>query len=1418
MSGRLPNNPKGVGQGRYKRSDDIRNMIGSPQGMEMRDFGTQPSHSAPSASNEPPPILPTISSEDNVVSSLSPHQVHRPPPFPTPPIAPSVSTESESTTPPSNFQQLPQFPNARSPSPQLARPPIARTPGSSDPSVVRTPGSAGNHYNSGRGRPHGLQSSYGNSSFTSRGRQQQPTPPDIQARMSAGSAFSRSTTSPRNLQPPVASTSPRSRFASGSGGSNNRQPGQSTIAANSPQSRLSTGSSYQYQQFPNQNAFAVMSPSPSRLSIGSNYQPSLAAASPRSRLSTGSNYQPFAGQRLSDVPQSFDSPSMPPPSATRSQMDYDDSESDTSSVKEPFTDQVDSLNRLLTSPDRGLGPLAQTNLSPDVEDDFLDAEMKDMESSRFELQKELSAIDFSTFEDSPPSRSDSPPSKGIYQNTPPTQSHSSSARKLKPPSGGRASPSNMSENKITKSPIRSSISNAFGFFRNASKMRRRQKEYASLPEGNSPPAAVIIPDDGLSVQPGGSGGIAAIDKMSIASSLQNDSHIMEDDDADNDYPIPSRDRDSPEDPDFYGDDPSTSSARFLAAIQGRPDLPELDVGGRTSPSHPDREEDSEMTAGTRQKQIRASLDSRRLSTPMSHPFDEITPRHDDSILLPDMSPKSDVETEFFHDHGGSVTSGTPRTLNRDGATPVHAVGSFDAGSNIASPLVLLDVDDDEEEEEVVFQSEKSSTARNVSRQLPPNMPTDYHTAERKEQEGNNSIDAASSVDEHAYHLENVYNGQDDQEARGVPESDLDKQLSDMLDGKYYESDKDQKFSFDLSKMAGEYNSFETQHTTSFGEAKSKSSDNSMSTIQKQRRQRNLFVCFCLFLICCACVVGVILALTYGPTDDDDNRPPNGGEGTDDETSEPPSMSDSPSTSPSTSPTISFSPTFSPAPTAAPTITPQPTTTFLPSSSPTTHPSFNPTSSPSSHPSLNPTLNPSPAPSINVVSFETVYNIVVLNGLLESIPSDSYFPDLIESMDRLTLEVEDTVDGEGRRRLSTVILPSTIKSSSEVFCPAPNGKDKCEMITAEVNLSDAEDDWQEFKLILDLAIQIGRLQFHLDEIDPNSDVAVLDRTYGDSPAPSPAPSAVPSSRPSGTVEPTTYGTPGPTQYSLFMFLVDHSFDEGEALNDPTSAQRHAYQWLSENALLDEYSHEQILQRYAMATIYFSTNGDDWFFNDGWLSDDEECDWYNRAGRRACNPRGELKSLELDYNNLNGELPIEVGHLSEMERLILRGGPSAFTGGTLPTELGYLTGMKIFFVQNNLFTGNIPPEIGSWTELEQIDLSHNRLVSTIPTEVGNFEDLRFFNIGFNNISGSIPSEIGLIDRLQVLNFEHNFLAGRMPSEIGLLDKLQGLNGGMNLLTSIPPELGQLTFCDTIILNNNNLQGTIPTSIGDLPRISK
>lgn len=128
------------------------------------------------------------------------------------------------------------------------------------------------------------------------------------------------------------------------------------------------------------------------------------------------------------------------------------------------------------------------------------------------------------------------------------------------------------------------------------------------------------------------------------------------------------------------------------------------------------------------------------------------------------------------------------------------------------------------------------------------------------------------------------------------------------------------------------------------------------------------------------------------------------------------------------------------------------------------------------------------------------------------------------------------------------------------------------------------------------------------------------------------------------------TPSPTIsqefVSLQTLIESVSLDGGVALSDPSSPQYKALVWLSQNTLLEEYPDWRRLQRYVLAVVYYSTNGDDWKDKTRWLSDENECTWANFAQEGLCNDDGVLNEFAMQKNNLNGTIPVELVLMSDL----------------------------------------------------------------------------------------------------------------------------------------------------------------------------
>lgn len=272
--------------------------------------------------------------------------------------------------------------------------------------------------------------------------------------------------------------------------------------------------------------------------------------------------------------------------------------------------------------------------------------------------------------------------------------------------------------------------------------------------------------------------------------------------------------------------------------------------------------------------------------------------------------------------------------------------------------------------------------------------------------------------------------------------------------------------------------------------------------------------------------------------------------------------------------------------------------------------------------------------------------------------------------------------------------------------------------------------------------------------------------------------------------------------------------------------------------------------ALVELYYSTNGNNWIYNDNWLTGPLHR-WYGVA----LNDSGRVSSLNLWNNNLNGNIP---------------------------TSIGSLTHLKFFNFSENSLTGTLPSEVGMLSKVEHIYLNNNKIEGAIPLEISKLKFLRSLHLFSNKISGSIPDSLLSMPSLNSLQLHENMLSAGLPEGLyyskeltitidfdllengipsGLsevyflgiygvrgtiptgLQKLEGLRGlklsgewmtgdiplwlsdfknlhyleiiNSSISGSIPEELGNLSNLEFLLLNNNKLRGSVP---GELTYLNK
>ena len=208
------------------------------------------------------------------------------------------------------------------------------------------------------------------------------------------------------------------------------------------------------------------------------------------------------------------------------------------------------------------------------------------------------------------------------------------------------------------------------------------------------------------------------------------------------------------------------------------------------------------------------------------------------------------------------------------------------------------------------------------------------------------------------------------------------------------------------------------------------------------------------------------------------------------------------------------------------------------------------------------------------------------------------------------------------------------------------------------------------------------------------------------------------------------------------------------------------------------------RAALVELYNATGGASWTNTTNWLSDRPIREWYGVSN----DPDGRVSELFLSGNQLTGEIPRELGNLSNLHDL---------------------------YLSNNQLTGEIPRELGSLSNLERLTLSRNQLTGEIPTELGSLSNLERLGLNDNELTGEIPTELGSLSNLQGLYLYDNKLTGEIPTELGNLSNLETLDLGGNQLTGeIPTELGNLANLAWFYLSGNQLTGCVPAGLWDVP----
>jgi len=300
--------------------------------------------------------------------------------------------------------------------------------------------------------------------------------------------------------------------------------------------------------------------------------------------------------------------------------------------------------------------------------------------------------------------------------------------------------------------------------------------------------------------------------------------------------------------------------------------------------------------------------------------------------------------------------------------------------------------------------------------------------------------------------------------------------------------------------------------------------------------------------------------------------------------------------------------------------------------------------------------------------------------------------------------------------------------------------------------------------------------------------------------------------------------------------------GRDIYDNSTDEYAALVWLADSdpKRLDANSPmEEILERFVLANLYISTNGDEWAKKMHFRSKKSVCDWNDKTSGVFCNDDKQVSKLVLPESNLNGTIPHDIGLLSNIEIIDLS---KNALKGSIPISIGIMSSLQTIDMSFNKISGKIPSSVAMLMELEILDLSYNELegsdnigaLKDLPMleeiqlshnylggNVGQFGvsgSLNILDVSYNLLDGTIPHKFSDGKKLKSLRLNNNQIKGPLPDGIGRLYNLEELDFSFNELTgSIPSTFGDLKLLQTLKLNTNVLQFGLPPEIGFLNELT-
>jgi hypothetical protein len=140
---------------------------------------------------------------------------------------------------------------------------------------------------------------------------------------------------------------------------------------------------------------------------------------------------------------------------------------------------------------------------------------------------------------------------------------------------------------------------------------------------------------------------------------------------------------------------------------------------------------------------------------------------------------------------------------------------------------------------------------------------------------------------------------------------------------------------------------------------------------------------------------------------------------------------------------------------------------------------------------------------------------------------------------------------------------------------------------------------------------------------------------------------------------------------------------------------------------------------------------------------------------------LQVLKMDNSRFMKHIPTELGNMRSMRYWDVKGsggdmyseGETNAVSGSIPTQIGRLTNLLTFNMENNTLSGTIPVDIANMTSLQRWILPDNKLSGTIPNIFAGMNmSLETWDTFNNKLTGDLPTSIAELANLEYLYLQN------------------------------------------------------------------